>query len=240
MGHEGTHFNLHANRFKSAAIGMVSSSFVPFHLDIGFAISHNQHHRFTNTDKDPDVLLFRPFDTFWKRLFLARRAATQTYAQRAVRIALNQHPPAWDEYLNLPRAQIVSLARLNITLSALYLLGYIALALLVPGFALSFAATVAFAFLISGLRPYLEHAGTDVGLLQSSQSWISGLFDTLYGGINYHLAHHLSPGVPAYRIKAFHHWLVREGHVDIAAVKVIKTPAAALQVLRDRPYGSEG
>jgi fatty acid desaturase len=127
----------------------------------------------------------------------------------------------------------------NILLSIIFTAFYAWICLLSPAFSLAFGATFIFAILISGLRPYLEHAGTTHERFQSSRTWISPLFDYLYSGINYHLAHHLSPGVPAYRIKEFHQWLLNNNYLPRNEIVQISTLKEALTVVRSMPYGSK-
>src|SRR4051812_42851536 len=57
VGHEGSHFTLHANRQVSLFLGVLFSSLVPLHLEMGFAVIHLRHHRFTNTEDDPDLVI---------------------------------------------------------------------------------------------------------------------------------------------------------------------------------------
>ncbi len=238
MGHEGTHFTLHKKRIISAYIGVLVSALVPFHLDMGFAIRHNQHHRFTNTDKDPDLKVFSSFRSLWSRLFLARLRASHEYMSTTLQLASGRYPAEWDAMLNLSRSQITNLARTNITASILFTLVYVLIAINSQAFAIAFLATFTWAILISGLRPFLEHAGTNSDRMTNSRSWISPLFNVLYAGINYHLAHHLAPGVPAYRIKEFHQWLLANNYIQQAQTIQIQTLGEAIAVLRNQPYGS--
>lgn len=237
MGHEGTHFTLHPKRIISAYIGVITSALVPFHLDMGFAIRHNQHHRFTNTDKDPDLRVFGRYNNLWSRLFQARLKASQEYLVTTLQLASGRYPEEWNSMLNLSRAQITTLARVNIVASLLFLSAYIGIAMLIPSFLIAFVAVFLFAILVSGLRPYLEHAGTDVSRFTSSRSWISPLFNAAYGGINYHLAHHLSPGVPAYNIAGFHRWLIENQYIQESNTVHIHSVKEAVAVVRNLPYG---
>lgn len=237
MGQDGTHFTLHPKRVISAYIGVLTSALVPFHLDMGFAIRHNQHHRFTNTEKDPDLKVFTQFRTLWSRLFLARLKASHEYMATTLQLASGHYPSEWDTTLNLSRSQITALARVNILASAFFTLLYALIAVLIPAFAIAFITTFTWSILISGLRPFLEHAGTTSDRMTSSRSWISPLFNSLYAGINYHLAHHLAPGVPAYRIQEFHGWLLSNNYIQPTETVEIHSVREAFQVLRELPYG---
>ena len=238
MGHEGTHFTLHPKRIVSSYIGVITSALVPFHLDMGFAIRHNQHHRFTNTDKDPDLKVFGKYNTIWSRLFLARLQASHEYLVTTLQLATGKYPADWDAMLNLTRSQITTLARVNIASSLGFLAVYVFVAIQIPMFTVALAATFTLAILVSGLRPYLEHAGTDAHRFTSSRSWISPLFNVAYAGINFHLAHHLAPGVPAYRIAAFHDWLVQNHYIAEEHIVHAESIVEIAHVVRSLPYGS--
>jgi fatty acid desaturase len=71
-------------------------------------------------------------------------------------------------------------------------------------------------YFISALQPYLEHTGTEVGIGRDAKSRTSLLYTFLYFGNNYHLEHHLYPGVPCYRLPAVHRWLKEKGFYDHA------------------------
>ena len=212
VGHDGTHFNLHPDKFTSALLGMAVAALVPFHVDIGFAVHHADHHRFTNTDRDPDAVLFSQFKSFWSRLFLARMAATCRYISTVFKLATRTWPADTPIHVGLSIDELVRLARLNILASAVVLSVYVGIGIAQPvvgvfGLLLPFLALV----MISGLRPYIEHQGTGTDKLHMARTWASPLLDILYGDNNYHLAHHMYPGVPNYRLKAFHQWLQENG-----------------------------
>lgn len=215
LGHEGTHFALHEDKWKSALAGIFLSSFVPFHMDTGFAVSHAEHHAFTNTDRDPDHIFFGQFKNFFSRLFLARIAASNRYLKMTLILAFNKWPKEKPLRLGLSMKQAVTLARVNILTSYAILAAYIALTFLFPKLMI-FVLWIPFivAMLISGLRPFVEHLGTESGRGNDSRSWISPVFDILYGSINYHQAHHLWPKVPSYNLKKLHFW-VKENQSNI-------------------------
>lgn len=212
LGHEGTHFALHRDRWKSAVWGVVLSCFTPFHQDVGFAVTHAEHHAFTNTDRDPDHIFFRRFKNFFSRLFLARIAASNRYLHTTLLLALNRWPADRSLRTGLTLAQMTHLARINLAVSGGLLLVYIALTVFFPVFMI-FLLWLPFVLvvLISGLRPYIEHLETQSGRGFDSRSWISPVFDALYGSINYHQAHHLWPRVPSYKLKELHQWMKANG-----------------------------
>lgn len=238
MGHEGTHFTLHPKRVVSAYIGVLTSAIVPFHLDMGFAIRHNQHHRFTNTERDPDLAVFSQYKTLWSRLFLARLKASHEYLIGTLQLASGRYPTQWDSLLNLTRPQITTLARVNILASLTFLAFYALIISQIPLFGVVLGTTFFLAILVSGLRPYLEHAGTDNQRFTSSRSWISPFFNMAYAGINFHLAHHLAPAVPAYRIAAFHAWLVENHYISEEQIVRAESIRELANVVSTLPYGT--
>jgi beta-carotene hydroxylase len=67
-------------------------------------------------------------------------------------------------------------------------------------------------FMYTGLRPYVEHAGTVPGPFRDARTRTSPFFSILYFFNNYHLEHHLYPWVPCYRLPAVHRYLERLGY----------------------------
>jgi len=201
VGHEGFHFNLHDNRHLSAVIGIVFSSMVGTFMEIGAAISHWNHHRFANQEGDPDIPLFTKYRKLWQRMLFARMGANRQYLRNAVRLALGK-PVAYATRLPFKDKEVQMFACLNIALSVSWLSIYAwivyhapvagTLAIILPHF---------FGTLYTGLRSYLEHAGTGTGLFQDSRTRISRFFSVVYFFNNYHLEHHLYPQVPSHHLK---------------------------------------
>lgn len=214
LGHEGTHFALHKNKLVSSWLGVFFASFVPFHFDLGFAIFHADHHRFTNTDKDPDHHFFNRFKTFWSRLFLARAAASNRYIVATIKMALGLWPKDQEVRIGLAMKDLRILAIGNIIFSTVILSSYIVLTWFFPAqMIIILWIPTFFTVLISGLRPFVEHTQTHAERGRDSRSWISTYFDWTYGGINYHQAHHLFPSVPSFKLKGLHNWLVANGRM---------------------------
>jgi fatty acid desaturase len=90
LGHESFHLSLHRNKFFSALIGVFFASALPTYFEIGAAISHWNHHRYTNQASDPDCQLFEQFQGFWSSLFFARSAANLKYLTNTLKMAFNQ------------------------------------------------------------------------------------------------------------------------------------------------------
>jgi fatty acid desaturase len=211
VGHEGTHLTLFGNKYASVFVGTLVSSLIPGFVNFGAALSHWMHHRYTNQPSDPHVAMFPQYRSFWSRLLFARPTATRMYTRDAVRVALGR-PLPYRSGLPFSDSMKRTLARTNLALTALFLTLYVAWTLHDPLAALvviwlPFAAGVVH----SGLRIYIEHAGTGTGLFVDTRTYSSPLFTLLYFGNNFHLEHHLYPGVPCYRLPGVHRHLAELG-----------------------------
>jgi fatty acid desaturase len=215
VGHDGGHFSLHRNKLISARIGTAVSALVPMHFDTGFLLSHATHHRYTNTEKDPDLALFSKYRSLFSRIFLARFKASRHYFKTTISLATGKIGEDQIEASSLTAEELQGLARLNLLLSTLTYSIYVMLLLIVgKPFAVALAVSFTFAFMFSSIRPFLEHVDTGVDRQTNSRTWTGNFMEALFGGINYHQAHHLYPGVPAYRIREFHEWLVSNNYID--------------------------
>lgn len=236
LGHEGTHFNLAKNKMASSLLGTMLASLVPLHFNTGFALSHAAHHVHANTEQDPDLALFGAYRGLWSRLFQARRAATLAYFRGTVAAAFSTGESL--HLAGLTARQMKLLARFNLAISALVLGAYAAaawkLGMVFAGF---FAVTYALAYLLSAVRPYLEHAGSDEEKYTKARTFSSRLLDFAFGGINYHLAHHLYPRVPAYRIAAFQKWLEAQDEFQVHAKLTEHGLGELYAAIARLPYG---
>ncbi len=211
LGHEGFHFSLHSNKVVSSVIGVVFSSMVPGHLDIGFAISHWNHHKFTNREGDPDAGVFRPYKNFFSRFFLARLHASNSYLINSIRLALGK-PLPFSYKFPLKPGVVKKLAWLNLASALGFIALYAAIAIIDPLTGLvSIGLPALFVVLITGVRPYIEHAGTDHDTLTSARTRTNWFFTAMFLGANYHLEHHLYPSVPSYRLPRVHDILREQG-----------------------------
>ncbi|WP_428266822.1 fatty acid desaturase family protein [Haliangium sp.] len=219
LGHEGFHFSLHSNKVVSSIIGVLFSSMVPGHLDIGFAISHWNHHKFTNRSGDPDALVFRRYHSFLARLLLARLHAVNSYLANSIRLALGRPLPFAYKFPLKPDV-VQKLAWLNLATSLGFLTLYAAIAIIDPLTGLvSIGLPAALVIFITGVRPYIEHAGTGHELLTVARTRTSWFFTALFLGTNYHLEHHLYPSVPCYRLPQVHRLLREQGVLADAHVE---------------------
>ena len=207
-GHEGFHFNLHRSRYVSAATGAFFSSVVPLFFAVGFFAIHWQHHRYTNTDKDPDVHSLQRFRTFLSRGLLGRLAFNRRYLGWTLSILRG------DPVNNAPLSagEFRFLAWVNVAAQIFWLAVHAVLIVVAPK-TMIFVLALPFVVMlfISGLNPYLEHAGTELNRATNARTRSSMILTLLTAGVNYHLEHHLYPNVPVWRLARVHRWLKKEG-----------------------------
>jgi beta-carotene hydroxylase len=209
VGHEGMHLSLTRNRYVSAILGIFFSSMVINFTEMGFAKSHWNHHRYTNRPLDPDCALFARYQGFWRRLLLARFASNRQYLLATLRMAAGK--PLEHDY---PFPFSAAAVRLLAVCSLLWLSVYVAIAIYDPLAGLiSIAIPHVLGLLYTGLRPYVEHAGTDTGKFTNARTRTASFFTALYFFNNYHLEHHLYPSVPCYRLPMVHRWLEEGGYL---------------------------
>jgi fatty acid desaturase len=207
VGHEGMHLSLMRNRFASACVGLFYASSVLSYLEMGFAAQHWTHHRFTNQYSDPDIRPVAHLDTWWKRVLLARATYNVEYVQTAWLLACGGEWP-FRYRIPLPKRAIPLLARLNFAFAAAWMVVY-ALVALADGLTalVAVALPMCFALLISSCQTFLDHAGAGDEPYRNAWSRTSPLMTAVYFGANYHLEHHLYPGVPCYRLPRVHRLL---------------------------------
>jgi fatty acid desaturase len=215
VGHEGFHFNLFRSRLMSAIVGVIVSSATVAFLQSGVAIEHVNHHRYANTEKDPDLALFSRQEGFWARMLLTRSRANRAFFRSSWRLVRGLPLDMDERALPLPRATYERLARLNFACSLLWLGGYLVLFVHDPlRVTCSVIIPLVFANLYSGIRPYLEHSNTDEQLLTCARSRTHWLNVGWYYGNSFHLEHHLYPSVPCYRLPRVHRWLLSQGYLS--------------------------
>src|SRR5262249_33062562 len=107
-----------------------------------------------------------------------------------------------------------TLAVFNLLCSMLWLGTYIVITIYDPMAGLvSIALPHGLGLLYTGLRPYLEHAGTDSEIFTNARTRTTPIFTALSFFNTYHLEHHLYPSVPCYRLPLVHRRLVEGGYL---------------------------
>ncbi len=211
-GHEGFHFTLHKNKDVSASLGLFFSSAAIGHFDVGFSISHWNHHYYANTDKDPDAQLFVKFTNGFVRALVARPAAGLLYGLNTFKIAFNL-PLGFKAPFPMSRKKLRLYAWANVLTVAAWLGIYAALFAFNPLYTVLLIGLGHFgAFSISGLRPYLEHAGMGREKLERTRSYVHPAWTAFFFYINYHTEHHLFPNVPFFNLPKVHA-LMKEHHL---------------------------
>jgi beta-carotene hydroxylase len=213
VGHEGFHGNLHRNRLVSVHLGLFFSSMVISYLVTGYYVSHWHHHLYTNTEDDPDVQACSRFKTFLSRCFLSRMYLTKIYRDNTFRLAFGREYPG--DRLPFGLQKLRAFARLNLCYQLFWIAVYALVGVIdVMWLTVAIAVPYVGALVGSGLRIYIEHAGTDSKPGRIARSFSSPLWTILFFGNNLHLEHHLYPNVPCYRLPALHAWLREQGFFE--------------------------
>jgi beta-carotene hydroxylase len=228
VGHEGLHGNLHRNRLLSAHLGLFFSSMAVSYLVTGYFVTHWHHHLYTNTENDPDVEACSKFNNFWSRCFLSRMYLTKIYRKNTYQLAFGRDFAI--DHLPFGLQQLRTFARLNLLYQLFWVAVYtlvgvvdvmwLVVAIIVPHLG---------AVIASGLRVYVEHAGTDAEPGREARSFSSRLWTILFFGNNLHLEHHLYPNIPCHRLPALHEWLKSQGFFESHASHIEPRNAAVFK-----------
>jgi beta-carotene hydroxylase len=240
LAHEGIHLSIANNKFISAAIGGFAGS-VLFFSAIGFGISHWPHHRFTNQPGDPDTALQSRQQTFLRRFFLARIFANREYTIAAIKVVLKKQRRSTYK-LPFGEQQLRFLSGIGLIFSVLWMSLYIGIGFASPQYALhAFILPYLMLIPVTGLRIYIEHAGTQPGEFMDARSYTSWFYTILLFGNNYHLEHHLYPSVPSYKLPKVHKKLLAEGYFQRFDAPVVSGILAPLRFTTERyPYPDAG
>ena len=211
IGHEGFHLSLHSNKLVSVVLGLFCASAVLTYFDMGAMMRHWSHHRFTNQPSDPDIQILRPVKTWWQRLFFARLLLNYYHFKTTLNMALDR-PYPFPYMMPFKLATVRTLCWLNFVFALFWIGVYVEIYLYNPLAGLFVVALPMLALLlISGCQPYIDHGDTQGDLFHSAWSRTSPLMTMLFVGTNFHLEHHLYPGVPCYRLHKVHQYLKENG-----------------------------
>jgi fatty acid desaturase len=211
VGHEGLHISLHRNKMVSVLLGLFFASSVLTYFEMGFAVHHWNHHRFTNQASDPDIEPVSHLKTWWERLLFARAIYNFLYFRTTLRIALGH---SWPFRYKMPfkLATVRILCWTNFAFALFWIDIYTAITIYDPLTGLfSIALPLLVTALINSCQIFIDHAGTSDQLFRNAWSRTSSLMTAVYFGANYHLEHHLYPGVPCYRLHKVHKLLKDSG-----------------------------
>lgn len=233
LAHDGIHLSIVRNRIANVLLGGFAGS-VLFFPAVGLGIEHWPHHRFTNEKGDPDTILQAKSQTFWRRFFLARIMANRQYLKNAVAVLFKK--PMHSTYrMPFSDKELSLLAAAGFGFMALWLTFYTAVGIhnlqyLLYAFVLPYLLLVP----VTGLRIYIEHAGTKPGEFKDARSYTSLFYTILLFGNNYHLEHHLYPKVPGYKLPKVHKKLAAEGYYDRFESPIVRGVIAPLRYTTKR------
>ena len=214
IGHEGFHLSLHRNKLVSAILGLFFASAVVTYFDMGAMMRHWSHHRFTNQPSDPDIQILAPLKTWWQRLLFARLLLNFHHFTTTLNTALGR-PWPFPYMMPFQLSTVRKLCWLNFIFALLWMSFYVGVTLYDPLTGLFSIVLPMFSLLfVSGCQSYIDHAGLSDDIFHNSWSRTSPLMTILYFGTNYHLEHHLYPGVPCYRLPKIHKLLKENGFYD--------------------------
>lgn len=215
LGHDGCHYRIANNRTLNNFVANFFCWLPLWFTNSRYGYEHLAHHRFVNTDQDPYVADFRSNPAFaWPK---SRREGAITLMRHffglempeAARVAKRSNifsttaPP-------LPKEEKIT-AAVFLTLLVIFLwlsngwLDYLLLWML---------PLLTVGWFIIVVRTIAEHIGMEdfSGIEQTRHVqgswWERAIFAPC--GINYHLAHHVFPAVPWYKLPALHARLMQE------------------------------
>ena len=211
LAHDGIHLSIVKNKTANVLLGGFAGS-VLFFPAVGLGIEHWPHHRFTNGEGDPDTFLQAKSQTFWRRFFVARILANRQYMKNAFAVLFKR--PMHNTYrMPFSDNQLSVFAAVGFGFMAFWLAFYIAVGIYnLEYFLYAFALPYLLLITITGLRIYIEHAGTTPEEFKDARSYTSLFYTVLLFGNNYHLEHHLYPKVPGYKLPRVHKKLAAEGY----------------------------
>lgn len=234
LGHDGTHLSLHPNKHLSVLIGLFFSSMAVTYFEMGFAFEHWNHHRFCNQPLDPDVRTLSRLKTWWQRILFTRLVYNTTYISILGRVILGR-PLPFKYKLPFKDPTLKLFCWANIAFSLFWLGVYAWLTAYdfrIAIFCIGIPTLIA--LLASGPQSYIDHAGTlSDKTWENSRTRTSRLATLIWFGGNYHLEHHLYPGVPSYRLPAVHRHLKALGAFDKVNVEIDGSLFGAYRHLAD-------
>ena len=238
LGHDGTHLSLHSNKHVSMILGLFFSSMIVTFCEMGFAFEHWNHHRYCNQSRDPDIKALSRLRTWWQRAFLTRITYNCLYMTIMVRF-LRRQPLHFEYRLPFRDPMLRKLCWTNVAFSTFWLVIYIGLSIYDWRIGVySILLPTVTALLAAGPQSYIDHAGTRSDKIwENTRTRTSRLATIIWFGGNYHLMHHLYPGVPNYRLPMVHRYLEQQGifeavkppieHSFFAAYKHLGAPYTA-------------
>ena len=224
--HEAAHRALFANDFLNEKIGYWVCG-APILADMfAYRHYHLMHHKHTQTEKDPDLNLSKPFPTsirsILRRIFrdiTGQTGIKSIYNQARTSFKLAFDKDAIDSLNTQPQSfKGNSISEPLISNAILFLIMWVA------GewwwwFAFWLLPLVTWFQLVVRIRSMAEHAATDFSdnELQNVRTTYANPLIRIFLApywVNYHLEHHLIMHVPCWRLKKLHSLLLEKGYAD--------------------------
>ncbi|GAB4181333.1 MAG: fatty acid desaturase [Wenzhouxiangellaceae bacterium] len=233
VGHEGFHNNLARNKTLSMGLALLVTGPIGLFSTVGENSVHWNHHKYTNGDKDLQTHIFPKYRGLLTRLIVSRLELEYIYLRNMLLLAFDKQQFA----MAVPHKRAVLLARIDLVHSLLWLALYGYVYVLSPGiFWAAIALPHTFAFVMSSIRPYVEHAGTGDTPYTQARTMKSKWMSLLLYFNNYHLEHHLYPAVPCWKLPALNRYLTinhiydgKEAIVSESALDYFRCSTAAYQ-----------
>jgi fatty acid desaturase len=237
--HEALHGNLFRDRARDRWAAFVFA--IPaFFSGTAYSVTHLNHHRYTRTEKDQDEIANRCRTRARYRTLLYVRYFLGTFLYfflvpvKALALATpNARRRIWAEYV----AMFCLYTAVTVTLVTAGHGTWVLWYWLLPA---------QIATLLSNVRANAEHVGTGIGsaILISRTITSNRLVSFLMCNLNYHLEHHLFPGIPWYNLPAAHKLLrstyTRAGaHVERSYVRhTISALCGTLEMVHREPLAT--
>ena len=238
LAHEGVHLSLLRSKYWSMGVACFVGAATTF-TALGYGITHWNHHRYTNQESDPDTHIYPRFKRFWPRFLFSRITANSGYTRNTIRVALNlpidkgyriPFTDGWTRFFAIFTIISVLFWLGMYGLIAYHRPDYFFIAIILP-FLTALPAT--------GLRIYVEHAGTHGGIYTNTRSYISPFWTFVMFGNNMHLEHHIYPTVPAYYLPRVHKFLASSGVYAEHGAHITEGVLAPLAFLGERYHYPE-
>ena len=203
--HEGIHGNLFRNRRLNRWVGFLAGA--PTMLPVsGFGANHLLHHKHTRTEQDPDELMHMSESRKGRSLIFYSWFVIGTilFGLHIPGVVKNRCTKAEQKAVRLERV-LIFLTVISLLVAAYYFsfLNVLLHCWFIPLLVASFLVNI---------RGWAEHqlTNTDHPLTQTRTVTSSRFYSFLNINLNYHLEHHLFPGVPWYNLPALHRLLLPE------------------------------
>ncbi|HEX4150331.1 MAG TPA: fatty acid desaturase family protein [Pirellulales bacterium] len=219
LSHDATHYLLFSNRKVNDLVSDLCCAFPVNMSTTLYRHSHFQHHRFVNTERDPDWLLQqRDPDWRWPKtrreaLVLFFRCAFALNAHSAYRAAAMWSPAA-HLFDKLGPALPLHSRLLYVLSSAAIWIVLIKTGILVPVLLLWLLPAMTMLNVTNRMRATGEHILTpSTHELDATRTVVPSPLERFFVAplnVNYHLEHHLFPSVPACNLRQLHGVLMQD------------------------------